>query len=624
MKNKNINLEDILTDRAVEEDLIEIPLTSRVFGAFSFLILISGIIILSQLINIGIGKHAFYEARALDNISEVKIEPVPRGIINDRFGKPMVVNEQTLNVFLVPRLLPQSLEEKAKVLSQISEILEIDIEELNKKIAEKDWNLNDRLFLTKDLNHDQLITLSSAVISGLEIEPSFKRVHASPLKASHLIGYTGLVNKGDLERNSELVIDDEIGRVGIEAIYDQYLRGINGKEIIFRDARGEKEDERIVQSSTPGKKLKTFVDLEFQDFFYDRLKEALTNLGQDIGAGIAINPRNGEVLALVSIPSFDSTKVAKFLNMPDQPLFNRTISGLYTPGSTIKPLVATAALKEGIIVPEKQIYSAGFIELPNPYNPEKPNRFVDWKAHGWVNLWAALAKSSNVYFYEIGGGFKDQKGLGISKLNAWWQKFALNEKTKIDLIGEESGFLPDPEWKEKTTQKPWLLGDTYNVTIGQGDLLVTPIQILNYISAIANGGKIYKPRIMQSILDENNQVILQSEPSILKDLGAEIQSYLPDVKKGMRDAVNESYGTAHYLANLPLQVAAKTGSAQVENNKKLNAFFVGYAPYENPEIAILVLVENAKEGSLNTVPVARDIFMWYYQNRIKDKKTSSN
>ena len=260
--------------------------------------------------------------------------------------------------------------------------------------------------------------------------------------------------------------------------------------------------------------------------------------------------------------------------------------------------------------------------MPNLYNPEKPNRFLDWKAHGWVDLYSAIAKSSNVYFYEIGGGFKDQKGLGISKLKDWWQKFGLNEKTGIDLQAEESGFLPDPEWKENATKKPWLLGDTYNVTIGQGDLLVTPIQILNYISAIANGGKIYKPRVTQLVLNDDNQVLLRNEPSVLKDLTAEVGYYLSDIRRGMRDAVRESYGTAHYLAGLPLEIAAKTGSAQVENNKKLNAFFVGYAPYENPQIAILILVEDAKEGSLNTVPVARDIFMWYYQNRIKAQKVS--
>ncbi len=245
-----------------------------------------------------------------------------------------------------------------------------------------------------------------------------------------------------------------------------------------------------------------------------------------------------------------------------------------------------------------------------------------------------MACSCNVYFYIVGGGYGDQPGLGINRLYKWWQKFNLNEKTGIDLPDEKTGFLPTPDWKKKETGKPWLVGDTYNVSIGQGGLLVTPLELINYISVIANGGKVYKFRLAKNqespilttrkvkktntsyLFSESTQE--QESPILIKNINSEIKNSLPYVRIGMKDAVDKPYGTAHYLANLPLEVAAKTGTAEIGRGKT-NAFFVGYAPYENPEIAILVLIENATEGGLNTVPVANDIFSWYYYNRLVGK-----
>jgi penicillin-binding protein 2 len=315
-------------------------------------------------------------------------------------------------------------------------------------------------------------------------------------------------------------------------------------------------------------------------------------------------------------------------------LFNRAISGAYTPGSAIKPMVALAALKENIIDPKKQILSTGYIEIPNPYDPEKPSRFLDWKAHGWVDLRSALARSSNVYFYEIGGGFEGLKGLGVNKLKEYWQRFLLGAKTGIDLPSESSGFLPDPEEKEERTGQIWRIGDTYNVSIGQGDLLLTPIQLINFIASIANGGKIYRPRLVSCATHDNSNNpnlhpndsnrsdnsdtgLYHSDCGLLMDY-SEWQKEIKEVQKGMEDAVEKYYGTANLLSFLPMSAAGKTGSAQVANNTRTNAFFVGYAPAENPEIAILVLMENAREGSLNAVPIAKDVLEWYYYNRIQN------
>jgi len=617
MKKSELNLEDILTDRS-PEDFLEVPLTERTFKIFFLLISVAFIFIIAQVANLGIFKHSFYEKRAFANNTEIKIEPAPRGIVVDRFGKVLVSNDSDVNIFLVPSRLPQGASEQSAILQKVSEILDIPREELDKSIEENDWNVSPKLLIKSDPTNDELIELSSFNPLGVEITTGFKRFPSSVLAFTHVLGYIGFTSREDLLREPELLPEDKIGKSGLEQVYDKYLKGENGKQVFFRNAKGEIIGSRIEGEVEPGKRLQTFIDKEFQEYFYNRLDEELRRLGRNIGVGIALNPQNGEVLALVGIPSFDGTKVGKFLESPYDPLFNRATSGLYNPGSTIKPLVAAAALAEGVIDPLKRIFSAGFIDVPNPYDPEHPTRFLDWKPHGWVDLHSALARSSNVYFYEVGGGFlNEQKGLGIYKLNEWWEKFNLNQKTGIDLPYEKAGFLPTPEWIEDKRGEPWRLGDTYNVSIGQGDLLVTPLELLNYVSAIANGGKFYEPRIMKSISEDSGEIITQSTPKVSRDLSGELASVLPEVQQGMIDVVEKSYGTAQSLSALPMRAAVKTGTAQIQNNEKINALFLGYAPVENPQIAILVLVENAREGSVNTIPVAKDVFLWYYNNRLK-------
>ncbi|MEK7630072.1 MAG: penicillin-binding transpeptidase domain-containing protein [Patescibacteria group bacterium] len=617
-KRDDIHLEEILTDRVVEEDLLEVPLTDGVFRFFFVLFLVLIGAVFAQFVNIGIFKQNLYAARALDNMSDVKIEPAPRGIITSRFNEPLVRNDSSFAAFLLPRYLPENNNDRLATIKKISGFLNIDEMELIQKISERDWNLSDRMLLTNNLSQEQLVAFSSVNIDAIKLESAFKRVHETPFEFSHILGFTALVQPSDLKRDAKLVTDDEIGKAGLEAYYDEYLRGTNGREVTIKNALGESYGEPRKELSVLGNNLKTFIDSGLQDFFYKRLKQGLNSLGRTIGAGLAIDPRNGEILALVNIPSFETSDIVSALSNPAKPLFNRIVSGRYNPGSTIKPLVGIAALAENIIDSRKQIYSAGYIELPNPYSPGKFSRFLDWRPNGWVDIRSALAKSSNVYFYEVGGGFENQKGLGIYKLKDWWGKFGLDKLTGVDLIGEENGFLPDPVWKEKRTGDPWRVGDTYNVSIGQGDLLITPLELLNYITSIANGGKIWKPRVMDIITDQTGKILAQNKPEVLIDLTSEISKFLPDIRQGMRDVVVATYGTAKPLADLPFAVAAKTGTAQIENNTKTNAFIVSYAPYENPQIAILVLIENSREGSLNTVPIAKDVLMWYYENRIKN------
>jgi len=620
IKKPGLHFEDILTDQFQEDNLMEVPLSEGIFKWFLTAVIVLVGFAIVRLWDIGVLENSFYKKRAEANMSFTEVSRPPRGLILDRFGKPLVENKPLVVAYLIPHELPRRLDERLQALARISEILGLSESEIEAKIKEKNWSFSEKMELKRGLDYNEISAIESEGVAGLAAETVFQRTSVPAGVFSPVTGFTGLVGEDDLKVNLDLSIDDEIGKSGLEAYYDRYLRGKNGRTVVLRDALGNVKEKTEVAPAEPGQDLQTFIDKDFQEYFYNRLAEALQELGRESGAGLAINPQNGEVLALVSIPSFDVGDVTSYLTKPNQPLFNRVISGLYNPGSTIKPLDAIAALVEKIIDPTKQIYSAGFIEVPNPYNPGSPSRFLDWRPHGLVDLRAALARSSNVYFYEVGGGFpaggrpvfggENQVGLGIEKLRAWWQNFNLDQKTRIDLPGEKAGFLPSVSWKENKFGEPWRLGDTYNVAIGQGDLLVTPAELLTYIAAVGNGGKIYKLRVA-----DNN-------PEILKDLSPQIGAVLKDVQEGMRDAVEKSYGTAHLLADLPLSVAAKTGTAQIQNNEKVNAFFVGYAPADVPQIAVLVLVENAREGSLNAVPVAKDVLLWYYNHRIKSQAPS--
>lgn len=641
MKTKinELHLEDMLTDTSNEEDLMEVPLTDRVFVVFFIIAIVAASVVVAQLAHIGGFKHLFYQARAFTNMSEVRHEVVPRGLILDRFGEVIVENEPAFRAFLVPHKLPTRPEERFRVLKEVSGITGEPFRELQQKLEKTDWNKTDRMLVGAGLSPDAMVTFLARNIPGIAVEPAFRRVYPAPLAFSHLVGHVGLVGEDDIKERG-FAFHEEVGKTGIEQAYDENLRGRNGKREIIRNARGEIQEERMREEGKSGDRLRLFIDREFQDYFYRRLLQTITTLGAKGGVGIAMRPENGEVVSLFSIPSFDAGDIAPFLQKPDDPLFNRAIAGLYAPGSTIKPFVAVAGLAEGTISPEDEIFSKGFIEIPNPYHPEAPSRFVDWKAHGWVNLASALARSSNVYFYALGGGLPKTArnlvrgnqaiaGLGIERLEKWWRMFRLDALTQIDLPGESVGSLPDAAGRGPRKDS-WRLGDLYNISIGQGDLLVTPIALLNAVNAIANGGKFYTPRIVADAESQDGRLTFQSASTVAADLSNELRDTLPLVERGMRDAVEKPYGTASLLHDLPFRVAAKTGSTQVENKKKLNALFLGYTAFDAQEVAglhdlsILVLVEHSREGSLNAVPVAKDVLLWYYTNRVRKSSISNS
>ena len=597
---KRVDFDEVISDAAASGlSTLEQPLRPFVFRGVILAAIASALIFSTTVLFLAGVNHGRYLKKAAANVNQEIPLIAPRGIITDRNGVPLSENQAIFSVFLQVSEMVRN-NEKEEVLQAAQNILGMDQGEVVKNLE----NINfASIILRRDISREQAIAIKTLGLKSLTVENDYRRNYKDPAFA-HVLGYVGLVNDKDLLANEDFVLNDLIGRTGVESYYDSRLRGVNGAVTAYRNALGEVESISRTQEPREGSDLTTTIDADLQKYFYERLLQGLQGLGRTSGAGIAINPQNGEVLALVSLPSYDANNLTSYLDDPNRPLFNRAVSGLYSPGSTIKPIHAAAALEERIVDPGKRVYSAGYIEIPNPYDPTKPSRFLDWKAHGWVDLYSALARSSNVYFYAVGGGFEDIRGLKIAKLGEYWKRFGLDKKTGIDLPGESSGFLPNPEEKEKRSGTPWLLGDTYNVSIGQGDLQITPLELISAISAISNHGRAFKPHLLKD-----------REPELLIDI-ADMEPSLREVRLGMEDGVNKPYGTSHILSTLPLRTAAKTGSAQIAYNTKINALFVGYTPTDNPEIAILVLVEDAREGSLNTIPIAKDVFQWYYTNKM--------
>jgi len=568
-------------------------------------------------------KGEFYEARASANMGyEINI-PAHRAVIVDQFGEVLVQNASSFSVYVHIPTLFQGNEINTSLLNAVGRALEIPVSELEASIATIDFESESWALIAHGITAQEAIMLRQLDKSAIRIVDDFTREYIDGPIFAHIIGYTGD------ERGNRVK-----GVSGIEAYYDNEIKGDEGRRKFYEDALGELIDEQLVREPKASPPLELTIDKEFQTYFYNRLVEGLASLNRDSGIGIALDPRNGAVRALISLPSFDnnvfvnralSQERALILQNTREPLFNRAVSGIYSPGSTIKPLVAIAALREGVVTPETQIFSAGTLSIPNPYVPESPSVFLDWKAHGWVDVVSALARSSNIYFYAAGGGLpqsvRDQDltngafsigGLGIDRLKQYWKTLGFGGKTGIDIPGEENSFLPDPELKEKLHNDIWRLGDTYNVSIGQGDLSITPLQLASFIASIGNRGMLFRPYLKKD-----------SPPRALFDYRHWSES-LEVVREGLEDAVLKSYGTAHSLSDLPFSIAGKTGSAQTNNNAKVNALFIGYAPSENPEIALLILVENAREGSLNTLPIAHDVLRWYYEHRMANDAVISN
>lgn len=438
-----------------------------------------------------------------------------------------------------------------------------------------------------------------------------KRNYLNKNGFSHLLGYVGYPLK---DSSGNYYETETTGKAGIEKLFDKRLKGENGLKIVEVDALMKPQSELIIKPPKNGEEIHLTIDAGIQEFMYNAIDNLSKQVGFKGGAGVIMDVENGEILSIVSYPEYSSDiltnnnskkEISSYFNDPRNLFLNRATSGLYTPGSIVKPFMAVAALTENIITPEKQILSTGSISLPNPYHPELPSVFKDWKAHGWTDMRRALAVSSDVYFYAIGGGFQDQKGLGIDKINKYMQLFGFGSPTGAEVVSEEVGLVPSQEWKKKVFDgENWSIGNTYHTSIGQYGFQVTLLQAVRAVGAIANDGILLNPIILPNIETKN-----------LVPINGINKSSFKIVREGMRNAVTE--GTAQGLSVGFTKVAAKTGTAELGVKKdRVNAWITGFFPYDRPKYAFAVIMESGPvHNTVGGLYIMRQTLEWMSINR---------
>ena len=409
--------------------------------------------------------------------------------------------------------------------------------------------------------------------------------------------------------------DTYSGMSGLELSYDQTLQGVNGNTIVETNAHGDVQRENIIAPPQSGEDLKLSIDADVQTELYKVLAQHAIDQGFQGGAAVIMNVHTGQLLAITSFPEYDdnaftagdSSAIRAANSDPQTPLLNRAVAGLYAPGSIVKPMMAAAALEQGIISPDKQIDSIGYISVPNPYDPTHPSLFHDWTVHGWIDMRTAIAVSSDEYFYTVGGGYGGQQGLGIGNIDKYAAMFGFGTTTGIQLPGEQGGVVPSPAWKALAfpADPNWVLGDTYHSSIGQYGWQITPIQAVRYIAAVANGGTLLTPQLTASSTPESTQLGVP-------DADLEV------VREGMRLGVTSNRSDAiEKFFNIPgIEIAGKTGTAQIgTHNQGENSWAVGFWPASNPQYAYAVVLENAPAGvPSGAAPGLLPFFQWLVAN----------
>jgi len=444
--------------------------------------------------------------------------------------------------------------------------------------------------------------LHSVVLAENVTRPDGSMGRNYPLSSlGQIIGYVSYPKK---DSNGIYYDTSETGVTGLEAEYDSFLAGKNGQLLTETDALGRIRSEGTIIRSEEGKTLQLSIDANLQKLFAHAIADTASNHHFIAGAGVILDVNTGAVRAIVSYPSYDPNVmsnggpadiIAGYNTNPGHPFLIHAVQGVYTPGSIVKPFVASGALTDGLITPSTIINDSGFLSLPDPYHPGKTFIYKGWRALGLVDVRKAIAWSSDIFFYTVGGGFGNQRGLGIDRLDYWYQQFGLGSPTGIGLAGEANGLIPTPAWKQTTFNEPWYLGDTYFTAIGQYSVQVTPIQMVRATAAVANGGKLYTPTLLAGATPTYTTISVDS-------------SALAVVREGMRRGVTEALASA---INLPyMSVAAKTGTAQTGvRNQYDNSWVVGFFPYDNPQYSFAVVLERGPQGTgEQAVNVMQELF----------------
>jgi len=641
-------------------------------------------------------EGGYYSVEAEEQQSRIVHLSPARGVIFDRYGELMVRNIPAYNVTVTPGELPDDAERERAVLERLSHMIDVpysaaDVAEPYRleldtvgraqfppygeppspgliEMVDEVRYLDPFAPLVVAENIDRELALlisqeSGVTLPGVDVQIIPRRSYAMGALTSQVIGFLGKIPPERVEEFEAQGYDpniDRIGYAGIEASAEEYLRGVPGRKYVKKDVLGQELDiVGEVIEAVSGDNVYLTLDIPLQQVAEDALREQMEAVGSERGVVVALDPRDGQILALVSLPTYDNNFFARGITKPEDfeelqvmldnphgPLYNHAIADLVPPGSVFKVIPAAAALQEGVVNRYTAINCPGRILLANKLLPDDPSAaqpFYCWinlqygTGHGPINVVEALAQSCDVFFYEVGGGFPETnfEGLGVDRLARYAELFGLGYPTDVDIPGEPDAgvvndenrimFVPTPKWKRLSYQETWTTGDTYNMSIGQGYLNVTPLQMANVMAAVANGGKIYRPQVIHHVVDVNGATVRPFAPELLHEVPVD-DAVWPIVREGVEKAV--SAGTAPGAQIDGVRVAGKTGTAEycddlaikaglcpVPEGQTLptHAWFMSYAPVEAPEIVVVAWVYNGGEGSVVSVPVAHDVLDFYFK-----------
>lgn len=589
-------------------------------------------ILAAQLWRLQIVDGRAYQGRSAANWLRTATIPPQRGVIYDRNKQLLASNAPIFQVSITPADVPAG--KLQDVESRLATELKVPVAGIQKVVKDRmsahDFSPYDPITVGPDVPRDSVMRIAEQQLQmpGVQLSVASKRYYENGPINSLLLGYVGPIPADQLKQYQQqgYAPDDKVGLTGLEQYYEHDLRGTPGQRLYQVDATGQEVGELKRTDATPGNSLVLSIDEKLQQTVTTILQQGLRN--SDRGAAIVMDPRNGEVLAMASSPSFDNNIIgdpsrqgeleALLKDTTDQPMFPRAYEGAYPPGSVFKLVTGSAALQEGVITKDTVITSPGYMDVQDDEYPGVVRRLTDTWAYGPETFFQGLANSSNVYFYTIGGGQRLNnkvlfQGLGVDRLAKYARAYGDGSPTNLDIEGEAAGVIPDPTWKEVHTGQKWFTGDTYNMSIGQGFVLTTPLQIANVTNTIANGGTIYQPHLLKEELNAQGQVVKTFTPT------ARPAPVSPENLGIMRRAMNFAFqGPWLKWFQIPgLQLAGKTGTAEYQGPRDKNGnlpthgWFTGFAPADNPQITVTVFVENGS-GTLDASPIAARIFRAYF------------
>ncbi len=548
------------------------------------------------------GEHLGEKAR--NRYLRAVVTKAPRGAILDRKGKVLASNEPSFSI----ALLPAEFSSDGANTKAICQIVGVTAEELDAAVAQIKANKVAlfepvRLRVGADIATITRVLERNFQLTGVTVLEEPLRVYPNGKLAAHVLGHVGAITEEELQNRPDLKPFDWTGKMGVERFYDRRLQGEHGREVLEVDATGAPIQRLRKEAAWAGQTLVLTLDASLQ-------AAAETALQGKNGAVVALNPKTGEVLVLASSPSFDPNWFSRGIkpnlwrwltSHKAHPLQNRAIASAHPPGSAFKIVTAVAALAYGKATPYTRLRCGGGRTVGRRF-------FRCWRRHGTLDLEGAIGQSCDSYFYTLGIAVGPERLAKVGRL------MGLGSKTGIDLPGENAGVLPTPAWKRKRYREHWYGGDTANMAIGQGYVAVTPLQMALVACAVANNGIVMQPHLLRERRDADGKVLERVSPKVLHHL--EVPSSLwRAVRQGMLAAVYGFGGTAGRLRDLPIRVAVKTGSSQHRKGKKTHAWFIAFAPAEDPQIALAVMVEEAGHGGQVAAPIAKQVLHTFAQSR---------